>query len=261
MLAALCALLLVGAAACLPQDRGKAKEVQDGEDIAPSAPPRFPETGPVPAALLVQGLLYDFTSAPTDLDLWVPPTKEARCAASKIVDGLGADRLSELGYRPATSGASLNDIDLSAAERETVAQLFESCVDMTEGVASLLMGDGHMQSSQATCMAQGLAQKDLVRPFAEAWAFGREVDPFDGNAALTNALLQVSSVCLPDDAFSWTDRNLPGNDKVQGTGIDSGNAFATSSTTSVPGSGSTGSSGSSGSSSSSSSSSGSSAGG
>ena len=229
--AVLCGLLLLGAAtSCLPQDRGSAKEVDDHRAAAPAGPPRFPDTGPVPAELLVEGLLYDFTSVPNDLDLWVPPTSEAKCAASKIVSTIGADRLSELGYRPGTSGASLNDIDLSASERDSVALLFQSCVDMTEGVASLLMGDGHMSTTQALCIAKGLASKDLLGPFVEAWAFGREVDPFANDDRLAGALLSYSGVCLPDDAFTWNDSHLPGDDEIQGTGVQSG---ATTST--VPG--------------------------
>jgi len=225
------AVTLLGASACLPQDRGKATEVSDASSASPvAAPPQFPETGPIPADLLVEGLLYDFTSVPNDLDLWVPPTKQARCAAEKIVSTIGAPRLSELGYRPATSGASLNDIDLTSAERDSVALLFASCVDMTQGIAALLMGNGHMSSAAALCIAKGLASKKLLDPFVEAWAFGREVDPFTDDAALAEAMLSFSSVCLSDTAFSWNDSKLPGDDQIQGTGTSG----ATTSTT-LPG--------------------------
>ena len=228
--ASLLVVLLASATSCLPQDRGSAEEVQEEESAQPAAPPQFPETGPVPADLLVQGLLYDFTSVPTDLNLWVPPTKQARCAAEKIVGTLGASRLSELGYRPATSGASLNDIDMTTGERDSVALLFQSCVDMTQGVAALLMGDSHMSSTEALCMSEGLASKNLLAPFVEAWAFGREVDPFSDDATLAGALLDYTSVCLPDDAFTWNDTDLPGDDELQGTGIS-----GASTTSTVPG--------------------------
>jgi hypothetical protein len=228
----LCACLLaasvLGASACIPQDRGSANEVGDGKSAEPvAAPPRFPDTGPVSPELLVQGLVYDFTSVPSDLDLWVPPTKQAECAAKKIVSTLGAPRLSELGYRPATTGASLNDIDLTTGERDSVAVLFESCVDMTEGVAALLVGNGHMSTTAALCIAKGLASKQLLDPFVEAWAFGREVDPFAKDAALTEALLSYSSVCLNGSAFTWNDAKLPGDDQVQGTGTSGGGTTST----------------------------------
>jgi hypothetical protein len=222
------AVAALGTAACVPQDKGSAKEVGDARSADPvPTPPKFPDTGPVPAELLVEGLLYDFTSVPNDLDLWVPPTEQATCAAQKIVSTLGAARLSELGYRPATTGASLNDIDLTADERGSVAQLFQSCVDMTEGIAALLMGNGHMSSTAALCISKGLASKQLLAPFVEAWAFGREVDPFKDDAALTEGILSFSAICLSKNAFTWNDADLPGDDQVQGSGTSSGTTTST----------------------------------
>ncbi len=225
------ALVVVGAAAtaCLPQERGEAREVDEAGE-APAEPPTFPATGPVPRSLLIDGLVYDFTANQASLDLWVPPADQARCAATRVVDTLGPPRLSELGYRPGTSGASLNDIDLTDAERELVAAQFTSCVDMREAIASLLMGDGHMEAREATCIADGLKAQGLVDPFARAWAFGRTVNPAADDGAMATALMSLAGVCLPDDAFSWYDTNLPGGDEVQGTGSGSG-----STTSTVPG--------------------------
>jgi hypothetical protein len=221
--------VLVVAAGCLPQERGPAREV-DLEDGAPRRPPVFPDTGPVPRELLIEGLEYDFTASEADLDLWTPPADEAECAATRIVDTLGPPRLSELGYRPATSGASLNDIDLTDAERDIVASTFAACVDMRQAVASLFMGDGDMESREALCIADGLEQQDLLDPFARAWAFGRTVNPSANDGELAIALMDLVEVCLPDDAFDWPDRNLPGDDEVQGTGLGSGTT-----TTTLPG--------------------------
>ncbi|UDY36793.1 hypothetical protein [Dermatobacter hominis] len=228
VLAVACALgaLVVVATGCLPQERGPAREVE-GADAAPSQPPTFPDTGPVPRELLIEGLEYDFTASEADLDLWVPPADQAACAATRIVDTLGPPRLSELGYRPATSGASLNDIDLTDAERDIVASNFAGCVDMRDAVASLFMGDSDMQSKEAVCLADGLAKQDLLDPFARAWAFGQTVNPAADDGTLANALMALAAVCLPDDAFSWTDRNLPGDDEVQGTGSGSGTTTTT----------------------------------
>ena len=218
----------LGATGCLPQERGKASEVTKAG--AETKPPKFPATGPVSRELLVEGLVYDFTAKESSLDLWVPPTPQATCAATSIVDTLGTPRLSELGYRPGTSGASLNDIDLTDAERDVVAAKFASCVDMTDAIASVFMGDSHMDAKEATCMADGLAKQDLLLPFARAWAFGRTVNPAADGGAMAKGLMALASVCLPPDAFTWNDTNLPGNDQVQGTGAVSG-----TSTSTVPG--------------------------
>ena len=143
------------------------------------------------------------------------------------MDTLGPPRLSELGFRPATSGASLNDIDLTDAERELVAAQFTSCVDMREAVAAILMGDSHMEAREATCLADGLEQQGLLAPFARAWAFGRTVNPAADEGTLATALMSLAAVCLPDDAFSWYDTNLPGGDEVQGSGSGSGSTTST----------------------------------
>ena len=102
-LAFMSALAVVSVAtACIPQERSAAREVEEAGE-APAEPPVFPATGPVPRALLIDGLVYDFTANQASLDLWVPPAEQARCAATRVVDTLGPPRLSELGFRPATS--------------------------------------------------------------------------------------------------------------------------------------------------------------
>lgn len=212
----LIAVALVGAA-CSPSDNGAASEAGVGSsDGAIPPPPEFPETGQVPPALLIEGLVYDFTTTPTDLNLWVPPTSEAECAAEKIVANVGAGTLSELGYLPGTSGASLNDIDLTAAETITVASLFQSCVDMVQASASLLIGSGNMSSGQALCIAEGLDEQGLSGRFVDAWAFGTEVDPFSNNAEMATAMLSYANVCLPDTAFTWYGVDLPGDEEITG---------------------------------------------
>ena len=162
--------------ACLPQERGRRRRRRRGTPTSAGVP----HDGSGPRELLIDGLLYDFTARPTSLDLWGPPVAGARCAATRITDTLGPPRLSELGYRPATSGASLNDIDLTDTERELVAAQFTSCVDMREAIAAVLMGDGHMEAKEATCLADGLVQQGVSDQFARAWAFGRTVNPAEG---------------------------------------------------------------------------------
>ncbi|MFZ4517667.1 MAG: hypothetical protein ACOYOP_04740 [Microthrixaceae bacterium] len=233
LVAAVAALVLVG---CIPQDKGSASEVADpGRSAAPSAPPVFPESGPVPPELLVEGLAYDLGASPDGLQYWSPSPDQARCAATAIVDKVGATRLAELGYRPATTGASLNDIDLTPAERNLVTDAVAGCVDQTDMVASLLAGPGNLTGKQAGCLAEGLVRQGLTRPFLESWAFGRPLNPFDGTGALGAALLSQSAVCLPPEAFSWYDVDrsgdpLPPRDAASTTVPASGSGSAPSTT-------------------------------
>ncbi len=222
-------LVVVG---CIPQDKGAASEVADpGRGTAPSAPPVFPESGPVPPELLVDGIAYDLGTAPDGLRYWSPSPEQARCAATAVVDRLGATRLAELGYRPATTGASLNDIDLTPAERTLVTDVVAGCVDLADMVASLVAGPGNLTGKQAGCLADGLVRQGLARPVLESWAFGRPLDPLDGDGAFGSALLSQAAVCLPPDAFSWYDVDRAGDPLPP--------RDATSTTAPAPGSGST----------------------
>lgn len=206
------------AVACIPQNEGDSTEVRE-EASAHGAAPVFPETGRVPDDLLVEGLVWDFTNAPSDLNLWVPSSEEARCAAEKIVANLGV-RVSDLGFLPDTSGASLNDIALNEFERKTVAALFESCVDAEDATAALILGRGNMDPEDAACMADGLVKAGVFSQVIEAWAFGDQVDPFEDDAAFATAMVANAGVCLPDTSFFWLGVDLPGDEDV--TGVESG---------------------------------------
>lgn len=204
---AVVAMLLGGCA-----DRGPSAEVDDGSESGrvDAVAPVFPDGGIVPVALLVDGLVFDLTNRPVSPDYWAAPTDQAECAAQAIVDSLGAERLSAAGYRSGVVGASLNDIDLSADERVLVADAVQECVDMVEAVAAMFYGDGRIRPSVASCLAEGLGERDQLRPFVTAVVFGAAVDPFADDSALATALLDQSVVCVPDTAFNWSDLGLPG---------------------------------------------------
>ncbi len=210
LVAVLCALTV----ACVPSDTEGATELDDGSGFAPPGrtAPVFPPTGLVPADLLVAGIVYDMTEAPVDRNVWVPDEPSATCAARGIVDGLGAARLSELGYRPGTDGNGLVQVALTTAERELVADRVAGCVDLRDAVGTLLMGDDQMSGDDAACIADGLEQRGLLARFASAFAFGENVDPLSGDGALADALLTSAQVCVGSDAFDWLDSELPGSD-------------------------------------------------
>lgn len=208
------------AGGCVPKDLSDTSEVGGAQDVV-SEPPEFPKTGQVPPELLVEGLIYDFSSEDVDLDLWVPRPEEARCAAESIV-GAFAVQLSDLGYAPGVSGAGINEIGLSADQRAAVADLFLACVDPQEMLGSLFMGSDHMAPSEATCMAEGLAESDLPGAFVDAWMSGRGFDPIGEDGANASLILQWANVCLPPTAFLWNGLQLPGADDSKADSITEG---------------------------------------
>lgn len=208
------AAVTVAVSACTPRNHEDPREV-GGAVVAAAGPPAFPETGAVPPELLVDGLVYDLTTADADLDLWVPPTAEARCAAEKIVQNHGK-RLSDLGYEPDRSGAGINDIALQPAERDSISVLFRSCLNTVEAIASLFMGGGHMSAEEALCMARGLDEAGMGEATIGSWLLGAALDPLAADGALATAILDYTEVCLPDTAFTWHSVDLPGDEDVQG---------------------------------------------
>ncbi|HMV75720.1 MAG TPA: hypothetical protein PKB00_14185, partial [Microthrixaceae bacterium] len=78
-----------------------------------------------------------------------------------------------------------------------------------------------------TCLADGLVQQGVSDQFARAWAFGRTVNPAEGDGKMASAFMSLATVCLPADAFRWYDTNLPGDDQVQGSGNGSGTTTST----------------------------------
>lgn len=196
-------LLVVG---CAPESKGPVREV--GGVAARRPAPTFPTGRPVPDAAVVDGLVYDLTNAPADLDLWVPPAAQARCAARGIVGAVGAERLVDLGYLPGTAGAAVNQVALSDEERTAVARAFTGCVDVQAAVGSLLAGANLLPGRAAACVARGLAAKGQLGPFVEAWAFRSALDPFDGGAkGLAPTVLSYADVCLADSSFDWSLRS------------------------------------------------------
>ena len=237
--ALLCAVAVVAASACIPQDREVAEV--GAEDLV-AGPPQFPETGEVPPDLLLAGLVYDFTNADVDLDLWVPPRAEAQCAAEKIVENHGK-RLSDVGYEPARTGASLNDVALRPDERDSVASLFRSCVNTVEMMASLLRGGSHMTAPEAMCMAEGLDSSGVSSAIIDNWMLGASFDPIGEDGLFAAAMLAYTEVCLPDTAFTWFGFELPGDTEVQeaeGEGDSEGDlpgSAGNETTTTLPGAG------------------------
>lgn len=211
----LAALVVAGlVTSCVPRRTSDTSTVKESTHLIEGAakPPVFPTTN-VPKALLIDGLTYDFAVAPLDQDYWSPSKKEARCAATAIVDRIGAQRISDLGYRVDTPGASLNDVALTTEERDAVVEEFSRCVDMQEALAALLFGNGRIRTRAATCLSEVISTKGLLPQFVKAWIFGEAVNPFASDAALASALSTGSQVCINANDLNWPNLSVPGSDQ------------------------------------------------
>ncbi len=202
--------VLLVAAACIPEQRGDVSQLDRPADDLP-----VPELGADPSRDdLVSGLVADLASAPDDLSFWTAPLDEATCVAEGIVERVGGERLAGLGYRPGTPGAALGDLDFDDAERSEVTDVVVDCVDLREAAAQLFYGDGRLPPTVATCVADGLANTEQLRPLAVAVIGGTPIDPFADDSGFATTLLVQSAICIPEDAFNWPDLRLPQDDLV-----------------------------------------------
>lgn len=206
-------------AGCVPKDLRNPTEVGGAREVV-EEPPAFPETGEVPADLLVEGLVYDFSTNEGDLNLWTPSASEARCAAEAIVELYG-EQLSDLGYEPGVDGAGINDVALTSTERYGVVQLFTGCVNAEQMLGMLFLGDGHMHPSEAACMARGLADSPLPGHLVSSWINGEGFDPIGEDASDAELILAHGNVCLPADSFLWNGLQLPGADPEEADSVTS----------------------------------------
>lgn len=197
----------------MPSNTRDATELADGSGFVPAGrtAPVFPASGLVSPELLVAGIVFDLTDAPVERNVWVPDEPSATCAAEGIVEGLGAERLSELGYRPGTEGNGLNEIALTTAERDVVAERLAGCLDLRDAIGTLLMGNDQMSGADAACIAESLQQRGVLARLAEAFAFAENLDPLAVDGAFGDALLTGASVCVGEGAFDWLDVDLPGS--------------------------------------------------
>lgn len=133
---------------------------------------------------LVDELVAELTG---DADSPFADEDEATCAASSIVDGIGADRLAELKAANTATGG-LDTLDLTDEEIATVVGTFSGCTDMVAFMTTQLATQ--FGEEAAGCMMDKLGQ-DFVDEAMAAGLGG--VDPTTDSAFLENMITATSS--------------------------------------------------------------------
>jgi hypothetical protein len=105
--------------------------------------------------------------------------KEARCVAGGIVDGVGEERIEELGFTP-DNVDMIEGADFTDDEIDTMVDVYFDCVDVSQViVANLAAGVG---DEAANCFAENLPE-DVLRDFFASGNFGVEM-PDESEQAL-----------------------------------------------------------------------------
>ena len=122
--------------------------------------------------------------------------EDAQCIGAGIVDGVGEDRLAELGITTesleAEGSIELSEFDLTDDEVDAVVDTFQECTDVRALLAEALSADGTMSAEDAECVV-GELPDDLVRAALEAGQTGDE-DP-DLEEEFGNQLLDAAAAC------------------------------------------------------------------
>ncbi|MBK9178992.1 MAG: hypothetical protein IPM45_05365 [Acidimicrobiales bacterium] len=112
--------------------------------------------------------------------------EEARCVAGGFVDGLGEDRIEELGFTPddvdMIEGAAFTDEEI-----DTMVDVYFDCVDVRRVIVANLAPD--VGDEVADCVAENLPE-DVLRDFVAAGNFGVDM-PVESDQAFRD----VSAEC------------------------------------------------------------------
>lgn len=92
------------------------------------------------------------------------PADVAECSAEKIVNGIGADRLSELGVT-VDNVDDVQSIDFTDGELDTIVDSFDDCKPLKELLAEEFSGDGTFSEADAKCLVDELPDNTLKDAF------------------------------------------------------------------------------------------------
>ncbi len=114
--------------------------------------------------------------------------EDANCFAAKAVNDIGEDRLIELGVTADNVG-SIDSIDFSEGELDTIVDAMDDCVDLGAAIAAE-MGEG-MPEEAVKCLGDEL-DGDMVKSMMRAGLAGDDVEPPDD---FIQSFLDIAAKC------------------------------------------------------------------
>ena len=114
--------------------------------------------------------------------------EDARCMSGGIVEGIGEERLEELGVT-ADSVSSLEEIDFDEAEAEVVVDSLFDCVDVKAEMVSQFEAD--FGAEGAECVADNL-DDEMVRDLMASSFVGEDPEMSDD---MFQAFLDIAAEC------------------------------------------------------------------
>lgn len=162
------------------------------DDTTPTTAVRYPDT----AAGYTASLTHTLSHVGVDLGEWAAPEKEAKCAASRIVDRLTVDRLKALGYDRQDGSLALGWSD---DERSTVINILTSCIDFSAAILESVSSYLKLGLEPTNCMAKGYERLGLTRDLAASLVDGKEPDPFADGDRFGSGVAQLATECMGEN--------------------------------------------------------------
>ncbi len=161
---------------------------------------------------LIESITDRYSTEAKNLNVWAAPREEARCAAEKIVRGVGVDRLLDLGFDPQEGQLALAYSD---DERDAVLNILVGCIDVGHAVAEMFSAYQKLSVPASQCLGASIERRGLARDLMAGLLAGTEPDPAaEGNrlgAGITDAMAECLDATkdlvplIPADPFPEAD--------------------------------------------------------
>lgn len=142
---------------------------------------------------VVESLTDELSTVGTNLNEWAAPRDQATCAAQRIVERLGLDRLLELGFDPQAASLALAYTD---EERAAVTNILVSCIDIATGLLSMISAYQKVDLAPAACFTRGVDREGLTRDFVAGLLSGTGSDPFAQDSRLATGMNELMISCF-----------------------------------------------------------------
>ncbi len=164
----------------------------DTTDLNDQPPSTVKEYGRDEAGIR-ESLVDHLSTVGTNLNEWAAPKDQAECAANKIIERLGVDRLLDLGYEPQDGRLSLA---YTPEESSAVLNILTNCIDFEAGVFSMLAAYQKLSVDSSRCLAAGMKRLGVTRDLAEGLLRGGEPDPFANDNQFATNVNRAMVQCL-----------------------------------------------------------------
>lgn len=188
------AIAVATAAAVAAGCTSRTWDTSEIDDTTPTTVRTYPATAEGIRASLVAYMSQRID----DLDQWTANREEAACAAERLLDRFGAERLLEVGYDPNAPTLALT---LPVEERTAAVNVLVGCVDFSRGMLEMLSSYLKLPIAEADCMAKGFERLGLDRDLAGSLVDGVETDPFANSNRFGVGVSSLVVECMGEESL------------------------------------------------------------